>query len=628
MTKIFFSLAGKFVLMASVFSLTVNCSHPASQPSAGAKNPSGYRTLAAEAMNDWIEALPGQSNEFLTEATKRVREAKAYGTATPAQRERMARRLAKYVGFVVEGSIPTEPDNPETAVDEGAKSRSKLIQKIFSRLMSSSLQFIDCADINDFECLEKLPLLQPRSAMRVEENPEVKLGEPKPIDLKFDNSIEWFFTTQIFVPESEVDLSATLASKLENKIRTEGVTSIHMALYGIDDITKSMGGVYTALAEKIKSGIEVKAVFDQEGIVPEATEPLVMSYIPPTNADEANRWILKPTTDPKTNMAFQYNGGTQGLIHLLAKEARSSKRESDAKGRIEWKDDGIMHNKYFVFDNKGQKSVWTGTANVARTCMGSERNSNMGLFIRSNEIAQTFLDEFFEMYDFPSQTPESPHPEKVLGPGSSTKFPYGKFHNAKRPNTHRYFRFTDKTPTEADDTDFKIYFSPTDDGEHRAILPMLHSAKSGDVLRISMFGAAGIEYVRAIQLAASRGVKVEIILDSPTGFTPGSWAAAKADASLRQPNPFGSGDITMKKNSRGDGSTWKQNHQKIGLLLRKSSSGLKAEQLVIGSQNWSASGNDQNDENLIVMRRLIGLAPGEAFDTHFRTFLWPNAVPL
>ncbi len=597
---------------------------------------------------DWIANLPGDEGEFLAEAKARIANTKLYHThLTKAEiaeeQERLARRLAQYMAFLVTGFI-APPDNPKTKhINENTLARPKLIDKHFDRLMNSALQFIACPNLEDFVCLEKLPLLQPNPAMRVEEVPpatedgEIKShGDIEWLSGTLDSSLEAYFTTQFLIPEDDVVQKNTVAAQLAKKITSEATTSLDMALYGLDDIDGSMKTVFEAILAKIDNRqIPVRAVFDQEGINKGSPRPLIMSYIAPTDPNELSRWILTPTKGLKTHMAFQYNGGTQELIKKLAEGAKS---ENDATGRIEWSDSDIMHNKFFVFGNSSQRSVWTGTANVSRSCMGTERNSNMAIFIKNNKIADAFLAEFSEMYEYSGKKTTSAILKKATGPKSQPQFPYGRFHGNKKPNTHRYFRFNENTPQDpSDDTDFKVYFSPTDDAEHRAILPMLHSAKPGDILRISMFGGAGIEYVRAFQLAAARGVKVEIILDSSSGRTPGSWAASSGDATLLQPNPFlklaasernQENQISFRKNKRGSGGVWYQNHQKIGLLLRNTGSGHRAEQLVVGSQNWSAGANDQNDENLIVIRNLKGLKVGEEFNEHFTTTLWPAAVDI
>ena len=108
---------------------------------------------------------------------------------------------------------------------------------------------------------------------------------------------------------------------------------------------------------------------------------LVFSYIKP----KSGQWVFDKANDTKTNIAFQYNG-TPTMLSLLNNGIKS---DDDAKGRIEWPDNGIMHNKFMVFEKGGnKKSVWTGTANVAETCMGTERNSNVGVFIDNTAVAE------------------------------------------------------------------------------------------------------------------------------------------------------------------------------------------------------------------------------------------------
>lgn len=611
-----------YFLLAFLF-VTVQCAHKEANLTSPnipvAQTLTKHRVTRAVASanpdsKDWIEALPGNKNDFLDLVKRKIAPVLKTTAGTAAEKEVYAERISKYLGFL----MTNYGEDGSLTADALVKAKAKLADKIMARLMSSSTQFILCPDLTDYECLEKTPVITPGAEMR-REDPKLALGKRVIVQESLHDSSEWFFTTQIMAPEDQVDQSKALASQLAKKIDEEGIKEIYMALYGIDDVDGSMKGVYDALMGKIASGVNVKGVFDQEGFSPGVTGPLTFTYIKPPKGPAYDSWILKPLDDGiKTNLGFQYNVGTQGLINALAANAKT---ELEAKGRIESKDDGIMHNKYFVFKNaSGKYSVWTGTANVARTCMGTERNSNMGFFIKNDEVATSFVKEFKEMYDY---APEGTVGSKDFKGLKSATYRMGRFHGMKRPNTKRLFYFA------KDNTDLKVYFSPTDDAEHRAILPMLHSAKAGDVLRISMFGAAGVDYVRAIQLAAARGVKVEILLDTPTGFTNGSWAARKADATLLEENPFGDGDIVLKKNGKSKGGIWKQNHQKIGILLRKEGNSYKAEQMIFGSQNWSASGNDSNDENLITLRnRLTGLKMAADFDKHFTEFLWQNADPI
>ncbi|MCC6138393.1 MAG: hypothetical protein IT287_07150 [Bdellovibrionaceae bacterium] len=618
------------ILVTSLVLFSVQCSHTVVSTSntplsASLKSKSDFRSLASEG-KDWIKELPGDGSPFEVDIKAKVFRATKNSSLTDDEKTEAAKRIAKYVGFLLHNYDDIHA-NDGTTKTEKEKAKSKIMTTVLERLFKASTHFILCKDLSDYACIEQTPFVEPSSSSR-REDASKKLGEPVVINSStIDDSVDVYFNENIMIPEEDIDFKKVITNVLAEKIKTEGKDAIYAAIYGMDDVTAndkrrsigSMNNVYNAMIDRINSGVEVRAVFDHKGFSKDAQKPLIFSYVEPSEAKKKEKWILSSANDSKndtkTLLDFQYSEGTQGLIRALASGATN---DNEATGRVEYKNDGIMHNKFFIFKNREKLSVWTGTANISRTCMGSERNSNMSVFVRNNEIAQTFLDEFNEMYEYQNPYPANKGSDFV---GAKSKdFPYGLFHSAKSPNTKRYFHFA------KDGSAARVYFSPTDDAEHRSILQMLHSAKEGDTLRVSMFGAAGVEYVRALQLAAARGVVVEIIVDSPTACGPGSWASKVGDATLLEKNPFkASASIKLKKNKRGPGSSWKQNHQKIGLLMR----GRKAEQLVFGSQNWSSSGNDKNDENLMALTKLGGsLKIAEAFNVHFTDYLWPVAVEV
>ncbi|MCB9072754.1 MAG: phosphatidylserine/phosphatidylglycerophosphate/cardiolipin synthase family protein [Bdellovibrionaceae bacterium] len=607
----------------SIFTSSIQCSHQWPTNSSG--DFSEPRTITSTNDGDWLQKLPGDEKPFIQMVAAKVKRSVKGSSANEKQQQIIVERIAKYMGYLLYNYEKIHANDGGTKAEK-AKLYDKVVKNSLDRLFKSSTQFILCEDVTDYACLEKTPIVEPSSESR-QEDASLHLGERVDIKDSLDGNIEWYFNTKIMIPEDKIDIKQTVANVLMDKIKNEGKTAIYTAMYGMDDVTadnkrKSLGslnGVYNALIDQINEGVDVRAVFDEKGFAKGVTKPLLFTYVEPNDAKKREKWILSSANDPKddtrTKLAFQYSEGTQGLIQALALNAST---DEEATGRIEWKNDGIMHNKFFVFQNGKQYSVWTGTANISRTCMGTERNSNMSVFIKNNEIAQSYIDEFNEMYEFQDPTPKNTGNDFV---GMKSKdFPYGRFHGNKRPNTKRYFYF------EKDKTTARVYFSPTDDAEHRAILPLLLDARAGDTLRISMFGAAGIEYVRALQLAASRGVKVEVIVDSPTACGPGSWAGLTGDATLLEENPFkASAKVAIKKNNKSKGNTWKQNHQKIGVLLRDG----KAQAIIFGSQNWSNSGNDKNDENLMALSRNdTSLQIAEEFDKHFTTFLWPNGETI
>lgn len=551
-----------------------------------------------------------------------------------------------------------------------------------TRLLNSSTQFLFCDDVEDWSCLEAKATVQPKSKMRQEVYPDLGTAVPAGESLE----LEYFFTNgwydnYVNKRENFVIPETTVAEILAEKIKTEGEKKMFLALYGIDDIQDTMASVFNAIADRVKAGVATYAVLDVSDEAQANSFPrdynmtkmpdgkyalgnkkveLDYSYINPT--DKANAAFLPPSwakqylTDvavlaksmkqfdlrkylqkemfikpPATTKIydlqvadltwiglykdlsnyeetlsrtpFQYANSLQ-VLRLLNSTVKTNEQ---ARARIEYPFTGIMHNKFVVFEkNDGSRSVWSGTTNVARTCMGDESNSNLAILIKNSSIANAFLAEFTEMHQ--GQNDSASKPKTLLT---------GAFHDKKRPNTQRYFTFTDGT-------EVRVHFSPTDDGEHRVLLPMVYSAKKGDLLRISMFGGGGFEMVRAMQAAVARGVDIRIVFDNLTGSGMNSWWRAK-DANLLQENPYvknPTGSVEVRKNN------WNGlNHHKSATLSRLQKDGsYKAEVIIIGSQNWSQTGNDINDENMVTIRnKKKELDVMKAFNKEFDEKMWPSS---
>ena len=592
-------------------------------------------------VGDWVENLPGDEMKYYARVFAYLKSIKVPLDNLDAY----TKRISKYLAFIMYNS--KKPITEQEKILFGEKGSGGVL----GRLTQSSTEFLFCANPNDFECIEQVPRITPTAKHRVED-PTLKLGKLKIVPDSFNDKMEVHFNEQLLVHEDLYTPATGVARKLEdliNEVKPGKDNGIFMSLYGIDDIRvvqdevgskkASMKGVYDAIVNQHKNNVLVQGVFDTVAIhknVPKGIK-LIFSYQKPKDKEELARWIFSPLKNPMidkdtkrpiaghTNMRFMYNVGTQNLVNELNSGAKSF---SDTKARFEKPDAKIMHNKFFVTQNNGKMAVWTGTTNIARTCLGTERNSNLSVIIREKNIAQVYKDEFTEMHDLKTEEPKVN--SKFDGIGKKT-FPIGKFKKDKTPNTHRLFKFAE------DNTFVRVYFSPTDDGEHRAVLPMLHSALPGDKIIISMFCATGIEYVRAIQWAAARGVDVQIIVDSPTACGLNAWAGLGGQSSLLEDNLFADlfkgamKDVSMSFNNKGRGEIWKQNHQKIGMLLRKQPNGkLVAEHFLFGSQNWSEGGNDGSDENMMAISRVNNSLPiGDKFLEHFNWLLNEGkAIPM
>ena len=557
-----------------------------------------------------------------------------------------------------------------------------------TRILNSNTQFLFCDSVEDWTCLEGKPTVEPKSKMRVETMPN--LGAPvaagESLEMEYFFTQGWYnnFINQTQDSDKYVIPEKTVAKILAEKIQQEGEKKIFFALYGIDDIQDTMSSVFNAIADRVKAGVSTYAVLDVSDEAQANSFPrdynmtklpdgkyalgdkkitLDYSYVNPIDKENsaflppswAKQYLedvavlaksmkqfdlrnylkkdmfIKPPATTKvydlqvadltwiglyknlsnyeetlTRTPFQYANSLQ-VLRLL--NAKATKNE-EARARIEFPFTGIMHNKFVVFEkNDGSRSVWSGTTNVARTCMGDESNSNLAILIKNKEIANAFLAEFTEMHQ--GENSSASKPKTLLT---------GAFHDKKRPNTLRYFKFNDGT-------DVRVHFSPTDDGEHRVLLPMVYSARAGDLLRISMFGGGGYEMVRAMQAAVARGVEIKIVFDNLTGAGANSWWKAK-DGNLMQENPYAKnpvGSVQVRKNN------WSGlNHHKSATLSRRQADGsLKAEVIIIGSQNWSQTGNDINDENMVTIRNKVKeLDVMRDFNKEFDQKMWPSSSPV
>ncbi len=198
----------------------------------------------------------------------------------------------------------------------------------------------------------------------------------------------------------------------------------------------------------------------------------------------------------------------------------------------------IMHNKFYIFDNK---ILITGSANLSHTDM-SGFNSNSMVVIDSPEIANIYKTEFENMFN-------------------------GKFHNDKPSIKNKVVNVSGVNVT--------VYFSPQDKGTKNAIIPLINNAKS--YIYIPTFVLTDKGVTASLIEAKKRGVDVKIIIDA-------------LNASVQH---------SKHKELRGGGIPVKTENY-AGKMHSKSII-IDDEYTIIGSMNFSNSGENRNDENLIVI---------------------------
>lgn len=547
------SLVALSLLVSASSAVLISCSHFSSstqERTVANTNESEADRLSA-AMTSW------QRKQRLSERTA--------GRA-PEITEAQMRKILRYVESL---QLPAE--------------ESELVR---DRLFDSVTQFIFCDDLNDWQCLEADPRVTPLAPYRRATQSE--LGKPArvraPLRMNHYFTYQWYRNRKNQELRAEIperpQLAGELAALLEQKW-----SRVSMAIYGIDGIGEadrqgSANNSMLSVFRGIRGQADARAVVDVE------------SYINSQSPDREMKYQYPPTAD-------------------LCEALNRSEPNERARVRLEWPAAKIMHNKFFVFEKGRNQSVWTGTANISKNCIGDESFANMSIYIRNREVAQSFLKEFEEMF--------------VIDPAVSAPFPVGRFHQNKRPDTPRYFTFNDGT-------ELRVHFSPTDDGEHRVIIPLLRSAEAGDEIRVSMFGSGGSEYVRALQYAQSKGADVKVLVDRDTSFQiSNSWINRKAAVRLQDENPYirrgeRSGDLKVRHTDWLGGS---MNHHKTATLTRRHADGRVSHTLIVGSQNWSVAGNDENDENMVTIRRIGRVLPAaQDFNRHFDSLLWPTGKPV
>jgi len=199
----------------------------------------------------------------------------------------------------------------------------------------------------------------------------------------------------------------------------------------------------------------------------------------------------------------------------------------------------IMHNKFYIFDDR---TLITGSANLSHTDM-SGYNSNSIVVINSPKIAQIYKSEFEQMFA-------------------------GNFHNDKVSQGIKKINISNK--------DLEIFFSPQDKSLTNAVLPLIKNAKR--YIYIPTFVMTERRVTEELIKAKQRGVDVRIIID-----------ALNASVKHSKHNELRNGGLLVKTENYAG-----KMHSKSMII--------DDEYTIIGSMNFSNSGENRNDENLILIK--------------------------
>ena len=219
----------------------------------------------------------------------------------------------------------------------------------------------------------------------------------------------------------------------------------------------------------------------------------------------------------------------------------------------------LMHNKFMIFDDK---SVITGSMNFSQTGL-SGFNSNCIFLINSKEIAEIYEKEFTQMIN-------------------------GKFHNRKLKSKINMIQIGESQITPL--------FSPQDKIITSNIVPLINSAEK--YIYIPAFVITHEKLSNSLISARNRGVDIKIIIDATS--TNSMHSKFKV---LKENN------IPIKvENFAG------KIHSKSIIIDDK--------YIIAGSMNFSNSGENKNDENILIIK-------DSNFAEYYRKFfiyLW-NKIP-
>jgi len=232
------------------------------------------------------------------------------------------------------------------------------------------------------------------------------------------------------------------------------------------------------------------------------------------------------------NSGKHYYSETASLINI-ADVSKSDKNFNSATLT-----DQLMHNKFIIFDNQ---TVMTGSMNLSSTGL-SGYNSNVILFINSQNLAQLYTAEFEQMLS-------------------------GKFHSLKSNlGLQNHFKLND--------TNLSVYFSPYDKSMQK-VITLIDFAQN--YIYIPAFLITHKDLTAALIRAKARGVEIKIIIDANSTGTKNTKHAL-----LRQ-----NGIQLKTENFAG------KLHSKSIIIDDK--------YIVAGSMNFSNSGENKNDENLLII---------------------------
>ena len=217
----------------------------------------------------------------------------------------------------------------------------------------------------------------------------------------------------------------------------------------------------------------------------------------------------------------------------------------------------IMHNKFFVID---ERFVYTGTGNISRSEFTF--NDNHWVWIDSEEIAELFTEEFFQMFE-------------------------GRFSAAKKPFDHLPNTF------EVGDVEIEVWFAPQDDAMGRILeeLKAVHTS-----IHFQIFAFTKDQVATEFINRHNEGKQVQGILDR---------SQLHGNGQYHQGYRLLANGIDMRLDGNYNSRTPGDYQAGGGRMHTKTmflDAGTEDARVLTGSFNWSAAATISNDEVLLIMR--------------------------
>jgi phosphatidylserine/phosphatidylglycerophosphate/cardiolipin synthase-like enzyme len=210
------------------------------------------------------------------------------------------------------------------------------------------------------------------------------------------------------------------------------------------------------------------------------------------------------------------------------------------------RDEGLMHDKFVVIDGVW---VWTGSWNLTEN--GTYRNNNNAVLIASPALAENYIAEFEEMFG------------GQFGPTSS----------ADTPNP-RIFITAELDEGQTKQVEVENYFAPEDKAQAQ-IIAEIQGAQSR--IRFMAFTFTSDEIADAMLERAQAGVVVQGVIEDRNAereYSEYERLRAEVHDVLPDGNPY-----IM--------------HHKVIII--------DDETVILGSYNFTASAEDRNDENTLIV---------------------------